>query len=86
MVISPEHPLIDTYQSKISNMAEVRAYQEESVKKIGFRTHGNGKRQNRSLPGRNYRIQSGCKKRNTIYISDYVLMTYGTVRLWRFCP
>lgn len=78
MVISPEHPLIDTYQSKISNMAEVRAYQEESVKKSDFeRTEMAKDKTGVCLEGITA-FNPVAKKEIPIYISDYVLMTYGT--------
>ena len=36
MVISPEHPLIETWKDKLSNMDEIRAYQEAAAKKSDF--------------------------------------------------
>ena len=34
MVISPEHPLIETWKDKLSNMDEIRAYQEAAAKNL----------------------------------------------------
>ena len=78
MVISPEHPYVDRWADKISNMDAVRAYQEESAKKSDFeRTELVKDKTGVMLEG-----VRGINPVNNaeipIFISDYVLMSYGT--------
>lgn len=78
MVISPEHPYIDTWASKISNLDEIKAYQEESAKKSDFeRTEIQKDKTGVEIKG--VRAKNPVNgKEIPIFISDYVLMTYGT--------
>ena len=78
MVISPEHPLIDKWAPLIENMSEVRAYQQEAAKKSDFeRTEINKDKTGVRLVG-----VMGINPVNDteipIFISDYVLTSYGT--------
>ena len=78
MVMAPEHPMIDKYASVISNMDEISAYRAECAKKTEFeRTQlvkdKTGVRIN-GLSG----INPVNGKEIPIYISDYVMMGYGT--------
>ncbi|MBC3937515.1 leucine--tRNA ligase [Anaerotruncus massiliensis (ex Liu et al. 2021)] len=78
MVISPEHPYVDRWADKISNMDAVRAYQEESAKKSDFeRTELVKDKTGVMLEG-----VRGINPVNNaeipIFLSDYVLMSYGT--------
>ncbi len=78
MVMSPEHPYLKTWAAKISNMEEVAAYQEESAKKSDFeRTELVKEKTGVMLQGvRGINPVNG--KEIPIFISDYVLMSYGT--------
>ena len=78
MVISPEHPYLKTWADKITNMDEVVAYQEESAKKSDFeRTEMAKDKTGVKLAGVEG-INPATGKNIPIFVSDYVLMTYGT--------
>ena len=78
MVISPEHPYIKEYADKITNMDEIRAYQEAAAKKSDFeRTELAKDKTGVELKGIRA-INPVTNKEIPIWISDYVLMTYGT--------
>ncbi|MEG2653018.1 MAG: leucine--tRNA ligase, partial [Ruthenibacterium sp.] len=78
MVISPEHPAIESWGGKIANMDEVRAYQTASAKKSDFeRTELAKDKTGVELKGvRAVNPVNG--KEIPIFISDYVLISYGT--------
>ena len=78
MVISPEHPLIEKWAEKLSNMDAVRAYQAEAARKSDFdRTEMNKDKTGVRLEGV-CAINPVNGKEIPIFISDYVLMSYGT--------
>ncbi len=78
MVMAPEHPLIDKYASKIGNMDEVTAYRAECAKKTEFeRTQLVKEKTGVRLSGFSA-INPVNNKEIPIYISDYVMMGYGT--------
>lgn len=78
MVMAPEHPLIDKYASKIANMNEVEAYRAECAKKTEFeRTQLVKDKTGVCLDGL-CGINPVNGKKIPIYISDYVMMGYGT--------
>lgn len=78
MVISPEHPFVEKYADKIENIDEVRAYQVESSKKSDFeRTEMNKDKTGVKLLGVSA-INPVNGREIPIYISDYVLISYGT--------
>lgn len=78
MVISPEHPFINKYCDKILNMGEIREYQEESSKKSDFeRTELVKEKTGVEIIGLKA-INPATGKEIPIWISDYVLMSYGT--------
>ena len=78
MVISPEHPIIDKIQDKISNLDAVRAYQEAAAKKSDFeRTELAKEKTGVCLDGVKA-INPVNGKEIPIFISDYVLISYGT--------
>lgn len=78
MVISPEHPLIKKYYSKIKNIKEVENYILEVQKKSEFeRTEINKEKTGVKIEGLSA-INPCSKKEIPIFISDYVLMTYGS--------
>ena len=78
MVISPEHPILNEYKDKINNFDEVSAYQEEARKKSDFeRAELNKDKTGVMLDGISA-INPLSGKEIPIWVSDYVLMTYGT--------
>ena len=78
MVISPEHPLIETWKDHIRNMDQVRAYQEKSARKSDFeRTELAKEKTGVKLEGVRG-INPVNDQEIPIFISDYVLMSYGT--------
>ena len=78
MVIAPEHPLIKKYESDITNLKEVKSYQEKASKKSEFdRVQLNKDKSGVKLEGI-YAINPVTKKQVPIFISDYVMMGYGT--------
>ena len=78
MVISPEHPLIETWKDHIQNMDQVRAYQEKSARKSDFeRTELAKEKTGVKLEGVEG-INPVNDQKIPIFISDYVLMSYGT--------
>jgi len=78
MVISPEHPILEKYVNKINNMDEVREYQEKAKNKTEFeRTQVNKDKTGVRLDGLTG-INPITNEEIPIYISDYVMMNYGT--------
>ena len=78
MVISPEHPLIEKWADKLENMDEIRAYQEKAAKKSDFeRTEMAKEKTGVCLKGVRG-INPVNDKEIPIFVSDYVLMSYGT--------
>ncbi|WP_411328800.1 leucine--tRNA ligase [Anaerofustis stercorihominis] len=78
MVISPEHPVIETLKDKISNLDKVLEYKEEAAKKSDFeRTELNKEKTGVKLEGISA-VNPITGKEISIFASDYVLMTYGT--------
>ena len=78
MVISPEHPIIEKWADKLQNMDAIREYQAAAARKSDFdRTEMNKDKTGVKLEGvRAVNPVNG--KEIPIFISDYVLMTYGT--------
>ena len=78
MVISPEHPIIEKWADKLQNMDAIREYQAAAARKSDFdRTEMNKDKTGVELEGvRAVNPVNG--KEIPIFISDYVLMTYGT--------
>ena len=78
MVMAPEHPLIDKYAARISNMDAVRAYRDECAKKTEFeRTQLVKDKTGLKLEGL-AAVNPLTGKVVPIYLSDYVMMGYGT--------
>ena len=78
MVMAPEHPIIDKYADKIANMDEISAYRTECAKKTEFE-------RTQLVKDKTGVKISGITAKNPvngkdipIYISDYVMMGYGT--------
>ena len=78
MVISPEHPYIDKYRAKLSNADAVMEYREEAAKKSDFeRTELVKDKTGVELRG--IRAINPINGEDIpVFVSDYVLMTYGT--------
>ena len=78
MVMSPEHPLIEKWADKIENLDEVLAYKQEAAKKSDFeRTELAKEKTGVRLKGVTA-VNPVNKKEVPIFISDYVLISYGT--------
>ena len=78
MVISPEHPYIEKWADKLTNLDEVRKYQDEAAHKSDFeRTELNKDKTGVRLQGV-MGINPVNNKEIPIFISDYVLVSYGT--------
>ena len=78
MVISPEHPVLNTLQDRIENVGAIRAYQEEARKKSEFeRAELNHDKTGVRIEGL-VAINPVNNEEMTIWVSDYVLMSYGT--------
>ena len=78
MVMAPEHPILDKYAHKISNMDEILSYRTECAKKTEFE-------RTQLVKDKTGVKISGITAKNPvngkdipIYISDYVMMGYGT--------
>ena len=80
MVIAPEHPFIEKYASQIKNIDEVNAYKAEAAKKSDFdRTELADKKEKTGVELCGIRaINPVNGKEIPIFVSDYVLVTYGT--------
>ena len=78
MVISPEHPMIEQWADKLNNIEDIRAYREEAARKSDFeRTELNKDKTGVKLDGV-AAINPVNGKQIPIFVSDYVLMGYGT--------
>ncbi len=78
MVMAPEHPIIDKYADQISNMDEIVAYRQECAKKTEFeRTQLVKDKTGVAISGFKA-VNPVNGKEIPVYISDYVMMGYGT--------
>lgn len=78
MVIAPEHPLIDKYRDRISNIDKIDKYREFSKKKTEFeRTQLVKDKTGEKIEGI-VAVNPVTNKEIPIYTSDYVMMSYGT--------
>ena len=78
MVMAPEHPMLEKYKDIISNYAEVEAYKAECAKKTEFeRTQLVKDKTGVRIEGISA-VNPVNGKEIPIYISDYVMMGYGT--------
>ena len=78
MVISPEHPILSKYEDKINNISEVKEYQKEARSKSDIERTDMTKEKNGVKIDGLTAINPINNKEIPIYISDYVLMGYGT--------
>ena len=78
MVMSPEHALVAKWEDQLENLEEVRAYQAEAARKSDFeRTEMNKEKTGVCLQGVRA-VNPVTGEEIPIFISDYVLSTYGT--------
>ena len=78
MVMAPEHPMIDKYQDRISNMDAINAYRDECAKKTEFeRTQLVKDKTGLKIEGLEA-VNPVNGKKIPIFIADYVMMGYGT--------
>ncbi|MBQ1451628.1 MAG: leucine--tRNA ligase [Clostridia bacterium] len=78
MVMAPEHPMIDKYADRISNMDAIEAYRKECAKKTEFeRTQLVKEKTGVRIEGLSG-INPVDGKEIPIYVADYVMMGYGT--------
>ena len=78
MVLSPEHPLIDKYKDEIGNWDEVCAYREQAARKSDFERSELAKEKTGVRIDGLSAVNPVNEKEIPIFISDYVLMSYGT--------
>lgn len=78
MVVSPEHPMIEKYKDQISNYDALISYRDEAKKKSDFeRTEMNKDKSGVEIQGIRA-VNPLTQKEIPVWISDYVLMSYGT--------
>ena len=78
MVISPEHPYIEKFASEIKNLDEVKAYQEQAARKSDFERSELAKEKTGVKIDGLTAVNPVNGKEIPIWVSDYVLMSYGT--------
>ncbi len=78
MVIAPEHKMIEKQADKITNLAEIKAYQKKAALKSDFeRAELNKEKTGVEIQGLKA-VNSLTGEKIPIWVSDYVLITYGT--------
>ena len=78
MVVSPEHPYLDKYKDQISKFDEILKYREEAAKKSDFERAELAKDKTGVQIDGLVAINPVNNKEIPIWVSDYVLMSYGT--------
>ena len=78
MVVSPEHPIIDKYKNELKNWDAIAAYRDEAAKKSDFERAELAKEKTGVQIEGLTAINPVNGKEIPIWISDYVLMSYGT--------
>ncbi len=78
MVVSPEHPILDKYKDEIGNWSDIEAYREQAAKKSDFERSELAKDKTGVCIDGLTAINLVNGKEIPIYVSDYVLMSYGT--------
>ena len=78
MVVAPEHSILEKYASKITNIDEVKKYQEEASKKSAFE-RGELNKEKTGVEVKGIKaINPFTNEVIPIWVADYVLITYGT--------
>ena len=78
MVVSPEHPMLEKYKDEIKNMDAIRAYQEQAARKSDFERSELAKDKTGVEIDGIRAVNPVNGKEIPIWVSDYVLMSYGT--------
>ena len=78
MVVSPEHPLLDKYKDEIKNWSEIESYREQAARKSDFERAELAKDKTGVAIDGLTAINPVNGKEVPIWVSDYVLMSYGT--------
>ena len=78
MVVSPEHPLLDKYKEEIKNWPEIESYREQAARKSDFERSELAKDKTGVAIDGLVAINPVNEKEIPIWVSDYVLMSYGT--------
>ncbi|MCI5516546.1 leucine--tRNA ligase [Roseburia sp. MUC/MUC-530-WT-4D] len=78
MVVSPEHPYLDKYKDEIKNWSEIEAYREAASRKSDFERAELAKDKTGVAIDGLTAINPVNGKEIPIWVSDYVLMSYGT--------
>ena len=78
MVVSPEHPLLDKYKDEIKNWSEIESYREQAARKSDFERSELAKDKTGVAIDGLVAINPVNEKEIPIWVSDYVLMSYGT--------
>ena len=78
MVVSPEHPMLEKYKDEIRNMDAIRAYQEQTARKSDFERSELAKDKTGVEIDGIRAVNPVNGKEIPIWVSDYVLMSYGT--------
>lgn len=78
MVVSPEHPIIDKYKDEIKNWDEILKYRAQAARKSDFERTELAKDKTGVVLDGLTAVNPVNDKEIPIWISDYVLMTYGT--------
>ncbi len=78
MVVAPEHPLIQNYESRITNYDEVKKYIEKAKGKAEMERTAEGKEKTGVKLKGLFAINPATKEEVTVWVADYVLGHYGT--------
>lgn len=78
MVVSPEHPLIDKFKDELKNWDEIQAYREQAARKSDFERSELAKEKTGVQIDGLMAVNPVNNQEIPIWISDYVLMSYGT--------
>ena len=78
MVVSPEHPIIDKYKDELKNWDAIAAYREQAARKSDFERAELAKEKTGVKIEGLTAVNPVNDKEIPIFISDYVLMSYGT--------
>ncbi len=78
MVVSPEHPMLEKYKEEIRNLDEIHAYQEQAARKSDFERSELAKEKTGVEIDGIRAVNPVNGKEIPIWVSDYVLMSYGT--------
>ena len=78
MVVSPEHPVLDKYKDRIGNWEDITAYREQAAKKSDFERSELAKEKTGVRIDGLMAVNPVDNTKIPVYVSDYVLMSYGT--------